>query len=194
MNSLSASTNSQLSTIEISGIVEQLKHNQHRNSTKCCYYTVWKLFNEFFVKLDLKPSNWEDRLMLFVGYLVQNNKQSSTVKSYVLAIKAVLKMNGTKIAEDAYLLLSLVRACKLCNDKIRARLPIHKNVLRIILEMTEMYFLGKNQPYCSSLYRTLFSMAYFGLFRVCELTASDHQIQARDVHVGYNKKKILFVW
>ena len=92
--------------VEISSIVEQLKHNQHRNSTKKCYYAVWKLFNEFFMKLDLKPKKWEDRLTLFVGYLIENEKQSSTVKSCISAIKAVLKMNGIKITEDEYLLAS----------------------------------------------------------------------------------------
>ena len=45
----------------------------------------------------------------------------------------------------------------------------------------------------SLLYRTLFSTAYFGLFRVSELTLSKHQVKARDVHIGINKDKILFI-
>ena len=36
-------------------------------------------------------------------------------------------------------------------------------------------------------------MAYFGLFRVGELTSSPHSVRANDVHIGINMKKILFI-
>ena len=68
-----SSTSSQLSTRDISLIVEDLKQQQHRNSTKKNYYAVWHLLNQFFIRLDAKPNAWEDRLTLCVGYLVQNN-------------------------------------------------------------------------------------------------------------------------
>ena len=100
----SGSTSSRLSTIEISNIVEQLKNQEHRQSTKKNYYRVWKLFNDFFIRLDHKPKHWEDRLNLFVGYLIHTKKQSSMVKSYISAIKAMLKINNIKISEDQYLL------------------------------------------------------------------------------------------
>ena len=35
--------------------------------------------------------------------------------------------------------------------------------------------------------------AYYGLFRIGELTFSEHAVRAKDVHVGTNKKKMLFV-
>ena len=34
---------------------------------------------------------------------------------------------------------------------------------------------------------------YFGLFRIGEVTTSDHVILAKDVHMGKNKKKLMFV-
>ena len=51
------------------------------------------------------------------------------------------------------------------------------------------------QPYLRSLYKALITTAYFGLFRVGELTAtfSNHAVRAKDVHLGANKKKMLFV-
>ena len=51
------------------------------------------------------------------------------------------------------------------------------------------------QPYLSLLYRTLFITAYFGLFRACEITStkSTHAVKARDVQIGFNKKKIMFI-
>ena len=40
---------------------------------------------------------------------------------------------------------------------------------------------------------SLFASAYYGLFRVGELTSGEHPIKVTDVHVGGNKQKILFV-
>ena len=34
---------------------------------------------------------------------------------------------------------------------------------------------------------------YFGLFRIGELTWSDHCLKARDVQIGTNKKKLMFI-
>ena len=73
-----------------------------------------------------------ERLALFVTHLVHENKQSSTVKSYMSAIKAVLSNNGcTDINEDEFLIGSLTRACRLKNDRVIHRLPIQKGMLAI---------------------------------------------------------------
>ena len=115
------------------------------------------------------------------------------VKSYISAIKAMLQMNNIKINQEQYFLTSVTRACRLKNDQIKARLLIWKGMLRIILDKTDQHMMRANQPYLSLFYCTLFSTAYFGLFRVGELTKSEHQIKARDVHIATNKNKILFV-
>ena len=49
------------------------------------------------------------------------------------------------------------------------------------------------QPYLCILYRTIFITAYYGLFRVGELTNSPHVVKACDIHIGQNKNKLLFV-
>ena len=51
------------------------------------------------------------------------------------------------------------------------------------------------QPYLEKLYQAMFSTAYFGLFRICEITVTpaNHTIAVTDVHVGKNKQKILFI-
>ena len=43
------------------------------------------------------------------------------------------------------------------------------------------------------MYQALFATAYFGLFQVGELTKGSHPICAKDVHIGENKKKLLFI-
>ena len=176
-------------------IIESLKFNGHRDSTRKNYYSIWKQFNNFFIKLDSKPTEWEDRLSLFAAFLVQNGKQSSTVRSYMSALKAVLFNAGLEITENRCLLSAITRGCKLKNDVVKIRLPIQKGMLRIILRMLITIFLrgDNNQPYLPTLYRALFSTAYYGLFRVGEVTTGSHPIMAKDVHVETNKRKMLFI-
>ena len=135
--------------------------------------------------------SWEDRITLFVGYLIQEGKQSSMVKSYVSAIKTVLRDDGLKILEDKYLISSLTKACRLINDQFRTRLPIQKGMLVVLLEKVEEIY--HQQPYLSLMYHTLFSTAYLGLFRVSELTEGQHPVLAKDVHIASNKRKLLFI-
>ena len=112
------SMSSRISTVEMQDIVEKLKLNRHRSSTKRNYYAIWKIFSNFYLRLDVKLTEWQDRLTLFVGYLIDNKKQSQTIRSYVSTIKSVLKDDRIKISDDQYLISSLTRACKLKNDQV----------------------------------------------------------------------------
>ena len=164
----SLSSKGSISTKAIKLIIDKLKNDRVRDSTKTNYYCVWKLFNEFFIKLDVKPHSWEERLTLFVEYLIESKYKSTTIKSYISAIKAVLRNDGVELQEDKYLLALLTRACKLKNDTVRTRLPIQKGMLHIILRSTKNYYLNLGQPYLAHMYVAVFSTAYYGLFRVGE--------------------------
>ena len=180
--------------MDLENFIDKLKRDRNRASTKKNYYCVWKQFNEFYIKLDEKPDSWEERIVLFVAFLIDNKKKSTTVNSYVSAIKSVLAEDGIKINEDRFLLTSLLRACRLVNDRVRTRLPIKRKLLNLLLDSIEwVYGQKENQPYLGTLYKALFSIGYHGLFRVGELTTGDHPVLAKDVHIANNKKKLLFV-
>ena len=49
------------------------------------------------------------------------------------------------------------------------------------------------QPYLLKLFTAILVTMYFGLFRIGEVTESDHVVKAKDVQVGTNKNKILFI-
>ena len=128
----SESTSSTISTSAMRAILEKLKWDRHRSSTQQQYYCVWKMFNEFFIKLDDKPNEWTDQLNLFVAYLANTGKKSTTIKSYASAIKAILYQGGVVISEDRSTINSVTRACRLHTDKYKIRLPITKSLLRRI--------------------------------------------------------------
>ena len=64
--------------------------------------------------------------MLYVSYLIETKKQSSTIHSYVSAIRAILKIEGIETHEDQFLLTSIMKACQMINDRVHLRLPIKR--------------------------------------------------------------------
>ena len=93
---------------------------QNRNSTAKKYLGIWKQFNTFVINLDYKPDLWEDRAILFIAYLIhEKNMQSSSVKSYISAIKKTLVSDGYNWNDNLVLVRSLARACKIVNDSVR---------------------------------------------------------------------------
>ena len=191
--STTSSGSSRLSATKMKLVVDQLLARQTRDSTSRTYQSVWRQFNLFLVNLDKMPDSWENRATLFIGYMVQRGMQSSTVKSYVSAIKKILITDGYKWQDSEILLSSLARACKLKNDSVRTRLPIHVSLLEMLLFEIQRIFRKRCQPYLEKLYLALFTLGYYGLMRVGELTQSPHVAKARDVHLAINKQKLLVV-
>ena len=189
----STSSYSSISTNHLRNIVEKLKCEQIRDSTRKNYYSIWRQFSEFFLQLDHKPTEWEDRISLFVGYLIERKKQSQTIRSYISALKSVSAEDNITINTDSFLLSALVRACKFKNDVAHTRLPIRKPVLQMVIQESLNHFSNIGQPFLANLYAALISTAYFGLFRIGELTFGSHPVKVTDVHLACNKRKFLFV-
>ena len=166
-----------------------LKSQRNQSSTRENYYRIWKSFNKFFISLDKKLTTWEERLTLFIRHLINSNRQSATIKSYISAIKAVLLENNIKIKEDSFLLSLLIRACHLCSDKVKQRFPIQIALLEAIVREIQEKFESKHQLYLSKLYQAMFLSAYYGLLRISEITKGSHPILAPNIHLGQNKKK-----
>ena len=166
------------------------------NSTYQNYYTIWKLFNSFLVRLDYLPMSWEERTALFCVHLTQRGTKSTTIRSYVSAIKSMLIDDKYKWNNDEVLLNSLIRSCKNMNDIMTTKLPIQCKLLELILFEVERKFEADNQHFLNILYKTIIIISYCGLFRIGEVTKSptaNHTMKAKNVHVATNKDKILIV-
>ena len=171
--------------------MEHLKSDVHRDTTTETYHVVWKLFNKFLIKLDHWPKSWEGRVSLWVTHMIKNGLQSSTVRSYISAVKACLRLVDYEWNDATARLLAITKACRLKNDESKARLPIHKKLLNILLhEIDRLY---PSQPFINLLYKTMFAVAYFGLLRIGEIAAGSHSIKACNVHQSANRKTILFI-
>ena len=188
-----SSMSSIISTDDMECIVQKVMYMQHRDSTTKNYLSIWRAFNKFVLSLDRKPKLWEDRVTLFIGYLVDKGMQSATVKSYVSAIKKTLLLDGYKWDDKLVLVRALAKACRITNDRVTTRQPIHCSLLEMILFEVQRFFALNNQCYLEILYKTLFAISYYGLMRIGEVTKSQHVLKAKNVHIVTNKNKLLLV-
>ena len=128
---------------------------------------------------------------MFCAYLIENGSQSSTVRSYVSAIKNILRDDGYNWNEDRILLQSFIGACKMENDKFTCRLPIQVGLLEVLLFELERMF--HSQFYLEKLYKAIFALMYYGLMRIGEVVQGSHTLKAKDMHISQNKNKMLIV-
>ena len=156
------------------------------------YYKVWKKFNQFIIRLDIIPQSWEIRTCLYCTYLIcEKHLQSSTVRSYVSAIKCVLTTDGYMWDDNKVLLNTLTKSCKIKNDIVKTRLPIQKGLLDLILFNIRKRY--ETQPYLEAMYTTGFLLFYHGLMRVGELAESPHSVKAINIHESKKLNKILLI-
>ena len=137
--------------------------------------------------------SWEERTSLYCAYLIcVKNRQSSTVKSYVSAIKDVLSTDGYIWSDNKVLLSTITKSCKLKNDQIKIRLPIQRGLLDLILFAVRRKY-ENTQPYLEAMYITAYLLSYYGLMRVGEISESIHVAKATDIHESRTAKMLLIV-
>ena len=125
-----SSDTSTISLNQIYHIMEGLKTRQFQDTTTQNYHGIWKNFNKFIIRLDIIPQTWEERVAAYGTYLYYHGIQSSTLKSYISAIKTTLMLDDYEWNDDKLKLTILIRACKMVNDKVKTRLPIKKRTFR----------------------------------------------------------------
>ena len=174
-------------------MLEKYQLKQTRDSTTENYLSIWRQFNRFLISLDDKGSlgSWESKVALFGAYLVDQVVQSSTLRSYISAIKHVLRNDGYQWNDEIVRLNSLIKGCKFVNDTLKIRLPISRNLLEFLLFEIERQY--PKQPYLEIMYKAVFALLYYGMLRVGEISVGPHVIKACNVHVATNKNKILLM-
>lgn len=195
MDGLSHSTDipGQYSLKQYYRIKDKIKGMSIRYKTKQAYYNRWKALNKFLIKFDTIPETWEDRIILYITHLINIKRKSATVKTYLSAIRYILREDGVCLDENKVKLAALIKACKLQNDRLYIRLPIQYKLFNSIIRKVNSYLnQQKGQEYLAKLLRAAFSMAYFGLMRVSELTAGEHQLKAADVDTPKKKVKSFY--
>ena len=188
-----SSNSSKISVQYLNSILEKFKNRQTRDSTINYYLGIWRHLNKFIISLDTRENlSWEEKTALFGAHLVDGGVQSSTLKSYISAIKFILRQDGYQWDNNKAILSSLVKGCKLENDRVKIKLCIQKNLFEMLIFELERLFGEENvQPYLETMYKAIFCLAYYGMMRVGEVTMGTHTLKAGDIHVSEKKDKNL---
>ena len=101
-------------------------------------------------------------------------------------------MDGYDWKENLLMVGALTKACKLVNDTVKTRLPIHYSFLEMMLNELVRYYDGQ-QLYLQAMFKAMFALGYYGLLRVGQLMASQHVVKACNVHLVSNKDKLLII-
>lgn len=170
-----------------------IKNNRLQPSTKRSYKKTWNRFNKFISQFDIIPPKWEDRIIVWATHLAENRKKSATIKSYISAVHYCLSLDGIKVPHSNCELAAIIQAAKHSNDELYVRLPIQKDLLKLILNFIRTaYIIQRGQRYLGVTLLALYSTAYHGLFRISELTQGQHNVKAQDIIYARNKKKVTF--
>ena len=176
---------------------DRLKNQQRCKSTRRTYHHAWCNFNNFLIGLDTWPASYNDRLALFTTHLIEMGHPPQTIKSYVSAVKALLKEDGVEIDDKLVALTSLLKSCKYTSKPSSfCRLPIQQGMIDLIIDQMDRNFLyKKNQPYLCILFKSILVLGYYGLLHIGEITMAEgnHAISYGDVHFEENGQKILIV-
>lgn len=169
-------------------VVEKITNDDVTQATKKAYHAVWRCFNRFLLAFDDLPTSWEDKMVLYASFLADVGSASSTVASYMSAIRYMLRHDGIEINNKSCRLSSIIRACKLRNDVVSVKRPLRAGMLKLILDKVNYRYQAKGQPYLAAMYKAIFTSAYFGLMRISELVGK-HAVKAADVKVSTNRNK-----
>ena len=82
------SFSSKISTDSMIGILNRLKCQSTRGTTAKKYLNIWRLFNNFVIKLDYRPPTWEERISLFAAYIIDRGVQSANFEIILFSYKS----------------------------------------------------------------------------------------------------------
>lgn len=154
------------------------------------YMTAWRSMNDFYCRLDNKPKPWEQRMSLFIAYMIKKRFEKPTIQTYISGIKYVLRnILHVDVSDNAFRFTALIKAARYKNNRANIRMPIKLGLLNRMLEEVQNVPRLKNQPYLVKLYRAMFVAAYYGLLRVGEMSGR-HAVTAKNMHIAKNKHKV----
>lgn len=170
-----------------------MKNGDIEDSTKETYHTIWLGFLRFLDGFKDLPKDWEQKMVMYAAHLGNTGNQAPTVSSYMSAIKYKLKKDGVIIPDKNFEIASIIRTCKIKNNAVFYRCGINKPMMKNLVAILKKDCNDKGQEYLFKLYRAMFWTAYYGMFRISELTESKHALKFQDMKEAINKRKFLCI-
>ena len=148
------------------------------------YQRAWINFRQFYPQfhgsddppLPVPPTC----LPLFISYLTFRKLALSTITSYLSAISYVHKLRGLHDPTKSFLIQKLLTALSR-RQPVDIRLPVTRPVLH---ELVRALSFTNSSAFQRSLFSALFLVAFYGLFRIGELTTKSNLFASSVVQFG----------
>ena len=119
-----------------------------------------------------------EHVVQFIGYMSVKGLGESTARTYVAGIAYHLKINGHVDVTQNFIVKKLLEGYRRKSKTKDIRLSITSNILENILKVLPIVCTNN---YEAKLFAAAFSVAFFGYFRVGELTEGRKQLQGHAV-------------
>ena len=165
---------------QVIGSVSELLLTSLAPSTMTGYARAWTLLGQCMHHIDIPfhgisslPLS-SDLMLMFIGYLHLINYAPASIVSYVSAISYVHKIKNLPDPTSLFVVQRLLSAITKTNQTTDPRLPITLDILTNIITSLQH---TDNSHHNQCLLRAMFTVAFFGLMRIGEIT-SDAACQA----------------
>lgn len=179
----------------LQGRARQLLSSAVAPNSMIVYNNAIRSFEKFRHEYNL-TSDWPipvDHMILYLSFCFEKGLSPKSITTYLAGINYVHKILGFKSFNQVFMVNKLLEGCRRSRPTQDLRAPLTIHVLEeICLNLHSVCY----DNYETTLFRALFTLAYFGLFRVSELTASSichlgHAILLNDVHFEENEQYIV---
>lgn len=139
-------------------------------NTQLAYSSGIRVFERFRSDYSLEAlwPTTDQQIVLFIAYCFEIGRAPSTITTYLAGINFYHKINNWKDFQDSFVIQKILEGCRRSRPLCDLRAPITRKILVAIC--TVLPNTCYNQ-YESALFRALFALSYFGLFRVSEVVA-----------------------
>ena len=140
-------------------------------NTSLTYRTALSSFNKFR-KLYQLPNVWPtniQQMIMFISYCYENGLLPSTISTYISGITYYHKLHGWLDFGNVFLIRKLLEGCRRSRGSKDKRAPITLSLLTdICYQLPSICY----SSYEACLFQAVFTLAYFGLFRISELVSN----------------------
>ena len=160
------------------------------------YKRAWALCRECMAFLNLQCITINDlpldfrTILLFVSYLHLKGLAPSSIVTYISAIGYVHKIFAVPDPTSQFVVQKILGAITKLHSKADSRLPITQFILHRLLESVDKVV---NDDYLIRLIKAMFLLAFYGLFRVGEITIQTSgvvSLKVEQLHV-FNDRFVL---
>lgn len=170
--------------------MNELLHSAITEGSRKTYQRAWTTYVDFASEFceshaSLLPV-WVNNLALFISYLSARKFASSSISTYVSALSYVRKLAHFPDPTKHFLVQKILAAHSKLYSTPDVRLPITRGVLhRLVLALNHT----NSSAYQRLLFQTMFLVAFYGFFRVGELTAKGANlkplVQIQNLHFRF---------